>query len=91
MWTVVMVPQLMIYDTMIRMVRLQQVLQPSASLLGFCFDIVDFDRGNVNARIVAATSRAKEWYLESRQLKHGALSGTLRKWRELLRGCKRKL
>jgi len=40
--------QMMIDDTVVDVVRLQQMFQRPCSLLWVLFDVVDFDQGNVD-------------------------------------------
>lgn len=53
---VVMETQVVVYDRVVRVVRLDQVLQRSRALFGSCFDIVYFDGGDVDSLVIFTPS-----------------------------------
>jgi hypothetical protein len=67
---VVVVVQVVVYDGMVRVVSLQQVLECSRSLLCCGLDVMDLDRRKLYFEMAAAPQAQEGWYRNPWQTEH---------------------
>ena len=72
-----MKPQPMINNTMIHMIRLEQMLQRPCSFLRARFDIMNLDGGQIDGGVIRALTAAEKREFERRQLKHFDVLGEM--------------
>lgn len=50
MWTVIVESEIVVYDTVVDMIRFQEMFECASTLFRVLFDVVDLDGGDVDAR-----------------------------------------
>lgn len=73
MWNMVVISQIVVYDAMIDVIRLDEVLESSRSLVRILFDVVDCNRLQIDLRAscCAATQEARPSNTQGPDGEHG--------------------